>query len=78
MKLFIKTTTNFFMIEVQNCNTIYDIKLQLQNTERLPIEDQQLFFNDNTLDDDKQIDFYNIIEQSTLYLITNLNSHNLH
>jgi hypothetical protein len=78
MKLFIKTTTNFFMIEVQNCNTIYDIKLKLQNTERLPIEDQQLFFNDNTLDDDKQIDFYNIIEQSTLYLITNLNSHNLH
>jgi len=78
MKLFIKTTTNFFMIEVQNCNTIYDIKLQLQNTERLPVEDQQLFFNDNTLDDDKQIDFYNIIEQSTLYLITNLNSHNLH
>ena len=78
MKLFIKTTTNFFMIEVQKCNTIYDIKLKLQHTEHIPIEDQQLFFNDNTLDDNKQINFYNIIEQSTIYLITNLNSHNLH
>jgi len=78
MQLFIKTTTNFFMIEVQNSDTIYDIKLKLQHTEHIPVEDQQLFFNDNTLGDNKQIDFYNIINKSTLYLITNLNSHSLH
>jgi len=69
-KIFIKTITgNTIFIYYLYDDTIKNIKNKIKIKENIPSELQLLFFNEQQLEDDKTLKYYNIGNLSTLHLV---------
>ena len=53
-------------IQFDTRNKIEDIKLQIQDREKVPVNKQRLFFGDVLLEDDKTMDYYKIVKNSVI------------
>ena len=73
MQIFIKTPSGkTITLEIENGNMIDDIKQQIMDLEGVPINRQKLLFFGKQLENNKLISYYNIEEDSTLYLVLRL------
>eukprot|EP00933_Yihiella_yeosuensis_P051278 TRINITY_DN49166_c0_g1_i1.p1 TRINITY_DN49166_c0_g1~~TRINITY_DN49166_c0_g1_i1.p1 ORF type:complete len:293 (+),score=41.36 TRINITY_DN49166_c0_g1_i1:3-881(+) len=60
--------------EVGPLLTIYDLKEMIQKLEAIPLDMQGLVFNKQRLEDSRTLQFYNIQNDSTLFLVLRLGS----
>ena len=69
-QLFVRTLTGkTITLVVTNTNTIEDLKLMLQHKEGIPPDQQRLIFMKTQLEDDRTLQVYNILKESTLQLV---------
>ncbi|VFQ85802.1 unnamed protein product [Cuscuta campestris] len=70
VKIVVKTIMGKrFTLEVESSDTIADIKEQIEESEGVPADQQQLLFRCGQLEDCRTIGFYNIEKKSTLLLV---------
>jgi ubiquitin C len=63
-----------FIIEIKLSDTIKNLKMKIQNLEKIPISQQRLFFQNVKLKDDNlTLNDYKINHESMLYLLAILN-----
>jgi len=73
MQLFVKTLTGKTVsIEVEEGESIEDLKAKIAEKEGIPPEQQRLIFGGQQLQDAKTIDDYNIGDDATLHLVLRL------
>ena len=63
-----KSNNTRFTLEVEPLDSIKSVKIQIQNKEDIPLEQQQLFFNSVELENSKTVAYYNMRLESILYL----------
>ena len=69
MWLYIKTSTGkTITIQVKPSETIANIKVQIQDKEKIPPDKQRLTFENNLLDDNSTLSDYNLPKKATLQL----------
>lgn len=73
MQLFVKTLTGKTVsIEIEEGESIEDVKAKIAEKEGIPVEQQRLIFGGQQLQDAKTIDDYDIGDDSTLHLVLRL------
>lgn len=73
MQLFVKTLTGKTVsIEVEEGESIEDVKAKIAEKEGIPAEQQRIIFGGQQLQDGKTIDDYNIGDDATLHLVLRL------
>jgi len=73
MSLFVKTLTGKTVsIEVEEGESIEDVKAKISEKEGIPPEQQRLIFGGQQLQDGKTIDDYNVGDDATLHLVLRL------
>jgi ubiquitin len=77
MQLFVKTLTGKTVsIEVEEGESIEDVKAKISEKEGIPPEQQRLIFGGQQLQDGKTIDDYNVGDDATLHLVLRLRGGN--
>ena len=73
MELFVKTLTGKTVtIEVEEGESIEDVKAKISEKEGIPPEQQRIIFGGQQLQDGKTIDDYDLSDDSTLHLVLRL------
>ena len=73
MQLFVKTLTGKTVsIEVEEGESIEDVKAKISEKEGVPPEQQRLIFGGQQLEDSKTLDDYNVGDDATLHLVLRL------
>ncbi len=73
MQLFVKTLTGKTVsIEVEEGESIEDVKAKIAEKEGIPAEQQRLIFGGQQLQDAKTLDDYDVGDDSTLHLVLRL------
>jgi len=73
MQLFVKTLTGKTVsIEVEEGESIEDVKAKISEKEGIPPEQQRLIFGGQQLQDAKTLDDYNVGDDATLHLVLRL------
>lgn len=73
MQLFVKTLTGKTVsIEVEEGESIEDVKAKIAEKEGIPAEQQRIIFGGQQLQDGKTVDDYNIGDDATLHLVLRL------
>ncbi|CAG9320809.1 unnamed protein product [Blepharisma stoltei] len=62
-------TEESFKVNAESSESIEDLKLKIQENEGIPIDQQQLFFDYDELENCHSLIHYNIQEKSTIYLV---------
>ena len=62
-------------LTVSSTDTVLSLKKQVENQERIPVDQQRLIFADKQLEDDKTLGEYNIQKEATIHLVIRLATH---
>lgn len=73
MQIFVKTLEGKTVtLEVESCNTAYDVSEALCSKVGIPASEQRLVFEGRQLCDDVMLEDYNISKESTLHMLMRL------